>query len=46
MARHDYNTMKDVIGKYKYKSPFFTCNAIKSEVDGALGIWSLAFEAL
>ncbi|MBK9689199.1 MAG: amidohydrolase [Saprospiraceae bacterium] len=37
MARHDYNTMKDVIGKYKYKSPFFTCNAIKSEVDGALG---------
>lgn len=37
MARHSYEMMKDKIAQYKYVSPFFTCNAIKSEVDGALG---------
>lgn len=37
MARHNYETMKGQLAKYKYVSPFYTCNAIKSEVDGALG---------
>jgi hypothetical protein len=40
MARHSSEEMKDSIAKYKcvdVGNKFFTCNAIKSEVDGALG---------
>ncbi len=40
MARHSYAEMKDEIYKYKrigIGNDFYTCNAIKSEVDGALG---------
>jgi predicted amidohydrolase YtcJ len=40
MARHGYEDMKNVIARYKkigVGNNFYTCNAIKSEVDGALG---------
>jgi predicted amidohydrolase YtcJ len=40
MARHSYEEMKSEIHKYKkigIGNDFYTCNAIKSEVDGALG---------
>ncbi len=40
MARHNYNEMKDKLASYKkigIGGDFYTCNAIKSEVDGALG---------
>lgn len=40
MARHNHETMKNEISKYKkigVGNNYFTCNAIKSEVDGALG---------
>jgi predicted amidohydrolase YtcJ len=40
MARHSYEDMKNVIARYKkigVGNNFYTCNAIKSEVDGALG---------
>jgi hypothetical protein len=40
MARHSHEEMKDKLQKYKKVNVgrnFYTCNAIKSEVDGALG---------
>ncbi|MBK8700703.1 MAG: amidohydrolase [Saprospiraceae bacterium] len=37
MARQSFEVLKSVLSQYKFISPFFTCNAIKSEVDGALG---------
>jgi predicted amidohydrolase YtcJ len=40
MARESYENMKNEVGKYKkvgIGNNFYTCNAIKSEVDGALG---------
>jgi predicted amidohydrolase YtcJ len=40
MVRHSYEDMKNVIARYKkigVGNNFYTCNAIKSEVDGALG---------
>lgn len=40
MARHSYKDMQPVISTYKkvgIGNHFYTCNAIKSEVDGALG---------
>ncbi len=40
MARQSYDEMKDVLPRYKkvgIGNDFYTCNAIKSEVDGALG---------
>lgn len=48
MARHTYDEMKDKVGKYRkigVGNNFYTCRAIKSEVDGALGAygaWLLA----
>ncbi len=48
MARHPYNILKEKIGRYPVVSAgngFFTCRAIKSELDGALGAygaWLLA----
>lgn len=40
MARHPANELEGKVGKYKkinVGNRFYTCNAIKSEVDGALG---------
>ena len=37
MARQSYDEMKPVLKNYITKSEYYTCNAIKSEVDGALG---------
>jgi predicted amidohydrolase YtcJ len=40
MARHSFDEMKDKLSRYKKINigrNFYTCNAIKSEVDGALG---------
>jgi hypothetical protein len=40
MARHPYDVLKGKVAKYKkinVGNNFYTCNAIKSEVDGALG---------
>jgi predicted amidohydrolase YtcJ len=40
MARHSFEEMKDKLSAYKkigIGQDFYTCNAIKSEVDGALG---------
>jgi predicted amidohydrolase YtcJ len=40
MARHSYDQLKDKISRYKkigVGNNFYTCNAIKSQVDGALG---------
>jgi len=40
MARHPANELEGKVGKYKkinVGNSFYTCNAIKSEVDGALG---------
>ena len=48
MARHSHAEMKDVIASYRkigLGNDFYTCRAIKSEVDGALGAygaWLLA----
>lgn len=48
MARHPYDVLKEKIGRYPVigaGNGFFTCRAIKSELDGALGAygaWLLA----